>query len=499
MNRTRTALALVLAAASVSSAQTPSLNSDVQRLVAESKLSACRVGISVRDVEGGVVLADFHAQEPLTPASNMKLITSGAALLILTPQHVFTTEVIADGSRLVVKGSGDPALADPDVLSRMSPRMTVGDVLETLAGAVARAGLPAVTEVVVDDRVFDRAYVHPAWPTDKLDRGYSAQVAGVNFHANVLLVYPRPGERGPGSSPEFAVEPEAPWLSIANKARTIATGTNSVWLSREPESNRFTLHGDVRYASQVGVEITLHNPPEFLGHLLAHHLRRSAGTPPGAGLPSVRLAGPNDPAPAGRTLAKVQTPIAEVLHRCNSDSANLYAEALLKAVGHSVTREPGSWDNGASVIRMALAQRLGPAMASKITISDGSGLSRANAVSPEAITKWLEALGRDANVRDVFAASLASPGEGTLKDRFKGERLRHRVYAKSGFINGVRTLSGYVVDEGSGRRVAFSVMVNDITTSQQTLAAKALHEQVVLLADRWLAARAPARGPREGG
>jgi serine-type D-Ala-D-Ala carboxypeptidase/endopeptidase (penicillin-binding protein 4) len=147
---------------------------------------------------------------------------------------------------------------------------------------------------------------------------------------------------------------------------------------------------------------------------------------------------------------------------------------------------------------MTLSQRLGAALASGVAIADGSGLSRENAVSPAALTKWLESLGRETAIRDVYAASLATPGEGTLRERFKGTRVRNKIYAKSGFINGVRTLSGYVVDPTSGRRVAFSVMVNDITTDVQTLASKALHEDVVKLADKWLADRADAAA-RQGG
>lgn len=491
----RAACLLVAFAAAHAWAQAGSLTDDVTRLVAAQKLGAVKVGICIRDVDSGITLADLNGSTPMIPASNMKLLTSGAALLVLSPEFQYTTELVQEGDRLVFRGSGDPALADPEVLSLMKPRMTVGDVLDVITDATTAAGIRGVRELVVDDRVFDREFVHPSWPTDKLDRGYSCQVSGLNFHANVILVFPRPGGDGPGSPPSFAIEPESPFLSISNKARTIANGKNSVWLSREPETNRFTLHGDVKYAAQVGVEITIHDPALFAGRLLAERLR-STGV---MATPAVRLAGPGDPtSQAGRQVAAVTTPIQEVLNRCNTDSANLYAESLLKSMGHAVTKEPGSWQNGASVLRMVLSQKLGPDQAARVTIADGSGLSRDNAVSAEALARWLEVMGRDRTVRDIFAESLASPGEGTLRERFRGDKISTHLYAKSGFINGVRTLSGYAIDESSGRRVAFSVMVNDIKTDAQTLASKELHEQIALLCDRWLAARV-AQTPKFGG
>lgn len=492
----------LLATAGACHAQHNSLLDDVRALVDTSKLEQARTAVSLREVETGTVLADYNADQPLIPASNMKLLSSGAALMVLGPEFAFRTEVILDGDRLVVRGSGDPALADPELLSQMKPRLTVGDVLDVMAGAVAKAGVSQVSEVVIDDRVFDRVFVHPSWPTDKLDRGYSAQVAGLNFHANVILAFPRPSPDGPGVPPPVSLQPDAPWLPLANKARTIAAGKNSVWLSREPEANRFTIHGEVKYPTQVGVEITVHNPPEFFGMLLTDELSRKGvrvlgdTRAPGAPPAGSRLAGPTEVFAAGRVLAAVSTPMSEVLKRCNSDSANLYAECLLKRSGNAVTREPGTWENGGSVLRMLLSQKLGASMAAKVSIADGCGLSRDDAVPAGVLTKWLEVIAKDDQVCDMFTESLATPGQGTLKERFRKTPPRNRVYAKSGFINGVRTLSGYVVDPDSGRRIAFSVMVNDIKTDTQTIAAKELHEQVVALADRWLTRRA---GPRQGG
>jgi len=495
--RTRARIAAIVASAWLvvgALGQTGSLGDDVSRLVGAKKLGDTRVGVSLRDVDTGAVLADYHAGETFIPASNMKLLTSGAALLVLSPSFQFRTEICLDGDRLVVKGSGDPALADPEVLNQMKPRMTVGDVVGLLASAVSKAGVTHVRELIIDDRVFDRQFVHPSWPAENLHRGYSAGVGGVNFHSNVIEVFPRPSQGGSGSPPAFSTQPEAAWLRIENKARTVNDGKNSVWLTRDSETGRFVLRGEVRYAQQVGVEVTVLNPPEFFGGVLAEQLTKAgvrvgSDAPPGSLPAGVRLVGPTESFDSSRVLAAVSTPMEEVLQRCNTDSANLYAESLLKRMGHAVTREPGSWSNGASVLRMILTQKLGAGLSSGVVVADGSGLSRENAVSPAAFTRWLEVLAKDDAVRDLFTESLATPGEGTLRSRFGGEKLKNKLYAKSGYINGVRTLSGYVVNPDTGHRVAFSVMLNNVK-DRQSEDAKKLHEEVVRLADRWLASRA---------
>ncbi len=495
------ALAFSMAAAVCTGAlaQPGSLKDEVSRAVAGLKLGSARVGISVVDLETGDSLAEMNADLPLTPASNMKLLTTGAAAVVLTPEFVFKTEVIRDGDRLIVRGSGDPSLGDPLVLGDNEPKLTVGDVLSALAGAAAKSGMHEVREIVVDDRVFDRELVHPNWPVNQLDRPYCAQVSGLNFHVNVLSFYPGPNPQGPGTPPVYALEPEAPWVRVDVRARTVADGKNTAWITREQGEDRFALRGDIRFQTQQPIEITCQDPALFFGRLLAHQLSKAGVRVAQAqNAPAVRLAGAQEQF-AGRAIAIVNTPLADVLRRCNADSENLYAEALLKRMGHAVTRDAGSWNNGASVLRMVIGQRLSPQHAAATTISDGSGMSRANQVSPGTLTRWLGAMHADAKVRDMFTDSLARPGTGTLKKRFRDAKLKNEVRAKSGYIEGVRTLSGYVINGSTGRRVAFSVMVNDISSDEQTRAAMELHEDIVKLADRWLAQKSVGMEPAKVG
>jgi serine-type D-Ala-D-Ala carboxypeptidase/endopeptidase (penicillin-binding protein 4) len=193
----------------------------------------------------------------------------------------------------------------------------------------------------------------------------------------------------------------------------------------------------------------------------------------------------DDIRPRGEPLVVVRTPLATALSRCNVNSQNMYAESLLKRVGHEVTGQPGSWQNGGAVVRMQVAERLG-AEATDLVISDGSGLSRDNRVTARMLARWLGVVANDAKVGAAFVASMATTEQGRLESRFRGRRLDHEVRAKTGFIRGVQALSGFVTHSGTGRRIAFSVIVNNTERAQAGSSVKDLHEMVVQDIDGWL-------------
>ncbi|MFZ4498570.1 MAG: D-alanyl-D-alanine carboxypeptidase, partial [Burkholderiales bacterium] len=327
------ALTVVAGLCSSAWAQAGELTNDIQKLIAAGKFGNAKVGVCVVDQESGEVLGAINAERPMTPASNLKLLTSGTALMVLGSDFIFRTEIVRIGDKIIVRGGGDPALADPEVLDATEPKLTVNDVFDILAGAVKKDGMTAVSELVVDDRVFDREFVHPEWPERNLMMPHSAEVSGVNFYANVMAVFPKPSRDGIGRAPQFSLEPSIPWMPIENKARTVAQGQNSPWLSREPKENRFVLRGDVRQPLQTGIRVPVHNTPELFGLVLAQHLNE-LGIDVGEGVKSrdqrpvgVRLADASESLTGGKVLAVVTTPMSRVLERCNSDSMNLYAEA----------------------------------------------------------------------------------------------------------------------------------------------------------------------------
>ncbi len=468
----------LLATASLASAQ--ALQGKLQGLIGGAKLGSAKVGVVIMDPESDTVLAAYRGDDSFIPASNMKLLTSGSALTILGADFTFKTQLIHQpeaGNRIIVKGAGDPAFGDPELLETM--KLTVDNLLEAWVQAVKKACPDGIGELVIDDRAFDREYVHPTWPVGQLNRWYCAEVSGLSFHTNVLAIFAKP--RSPGQPPSVTIEPRAPWIEVQNRARSIKTGQQTAWAARSPESNSITLNGDVRYGNDP-IRVTIHDNANFFSRLLADRLTR-AGLPPR----DVRVASENEDLQGGTVIHTIATALDTALARCNEDSHNLYAECFIKRMGHEISGAPGSWRNGASVIRMAVNQRLGEGAARDLLIADGSGMSRENKVSPMLLAEWLTSFHHDERLGPLMHESLPIGGrEGTLDDRFKARVPKNEVRAKSGYLTGVSALSGFVTHPSSGRRVVFSIITNDKPNSVATSSVREFEERVVLLADQWL-------------
>ncbi|MFO0872875.1 MAG: D-alanyl-D-alanine carboxypeptidase/D-alanyl-D-alanine-endopeptidase [Phycisphaerales bacterium] len=492
------ALALALASSSFAG-----LADEIRTQVNRAALKDAALSVCVRDADTDRVLVAMDADRPMIPASNMKVFTSGAALHTLGPDFTFRTQAFVrrdvakgiEGDRdavIAVVGDGDPALADPELLAKTTWTdsngqvrlgMTADDLVGLWVDAARKAGIRSVKEVIVDDRVFARELFHPSWPADQSNQRSFAEVAGLNFQTNLLQFLPRPGN---GPRPDLSdIRPRAPWISIENKATTRngKPDKQSVWVVRDEERNAYSVHGNVKFNVAEPIEIPLHDPPLFFAQLLADRLR-------GAGIPvaAARVARNDDPVfagPAGAAWgaplgATIQTPIAAVLERCNTDSQNLYAESLFKRAGRKASGRPGSWSTGAEAVRTALAGRVHDASLTKgVVVSDGSGLSRQNRVNASLVTAWLDTFHRDTRLGSIFVDSLAVGGEsGTLRNRFGKLDRDVTVQCKTGYINGVSCLSGFVTTS-DGRRRSFSVLGNNLIQPGAVAKAKKLQEAIV--------------------
>jgi len=458
------------------------LDHTVRELASAAGLGPEQYGVSIVDVETGLVLAEVSSDRAFIPASNQKLLSSGAALVVLGCDYAFQTDFVIDGDRLIVRGSGDPALGDAGVLERLDPPQTVENLLGEIVSAVTDGNTTNFSEIVLDDRVFDRERVHESWPVDQLNRWYCAEVDGITFHANVVRVFPTPATGGGARPPSISLQPDFGWLDLDVRAKTVTSGENTVWVARPRRSNDLTVFGNVRYPAVV--DVATHEPSLLFGRLLADAIESSGVNITSS--PRFRLAEEADPATGGRVAARVSTPVLDVARRCNVDSYNLYGEALMKRIGNAVTGEPGSWDNGAAVIRMTMRDLIGPDAAADTAIADGSGMSRDNRVAPATLTAWLAAMANHEDTGDCFIASLPTVGEGTLRRRFREQAPDLEIRAKSGTLNGVSCLSGYVTDPSSGRRLAFSVLCNDLGRGTASRNARRFHERIALLAETWI-------------
>jgi len=473
------------------------LDRETERLIRNTNLGGGTASVYIADLDSGEELGSYRAEEPMIPASTMKLLTTGAALHVLGDDFTFHTQLILDESVsppvLIVKGDGDPALGDPAIFIGETPGVELGMLFDQIGQALRTAGVEALSGIVIDDRVFDRNFTHPEWPEDQLNRWYCAQVGGLNFNTNVINVYTQPSRSG---SPSVHIEPDAYWVQLQVKAKSNPSSRDTAWVSRPTKSNSFTVHGNVSSKSEIPVAID--TPPLFAGRVLAAALAErdiQIGTGDDSAIDQVRLVEVGEHLEESRTIAIITTPMPDVLRRVNTNSHNLYAEALLKRIGHEITSDPGSWENGAAVLRMTLAEQLGAEAAESTIISDGSGMSRENRVTTHTFVKWLRMLARSEHW-NAFETSLATPGEGTLKRRFTGDDMATSIVAKSGYLTGTYALCGVLEHPRSGQRIAFSIMLNDVRAGSTAANAKPLIDDIVEEIDQFMSERAgdPAMG-----
>jgi D-alanyl-D-alanine carboxypeptidase/D-alanyl-D-alanine-endopeptidase (penicillin-binding protein 4) len=481
-------------------ARAADLAADIAKPLQDKLLHRAVVGIEI--VRLGTSPGDAqpvyanNAHQPLIPASNLKLVTTSAALERFGPDFRFRTMLLlnAEGD-LILVGDGDPSFGDGEYLKKVGWGITT--VYENWAEQLKSRNITTVRNVVVDDSVFDETFAHPHWPTDQIHMRYEAGVGGVNLNANCVDFSVR--SNGPGQLVGYGLEPDTKYVTVRNTC--VAGGENAVWLSRSVGVNDIVLRGTTRGSTVQSV--TIHDPPMYAATVLAETLAargvRVTGQVKrdrGVRAQVQQQAGRQGPfaAPHLGLVAVHETPLPAVLARCNKDSMNLYAESLCKRLGFAATGASGSWENGTAAVG-AYLKSIGIADA-EFHLDDGSGLSKENAISAPALTTVLirDFYGKS---KETFLASLSVAGsDGTLEDRFRGEYsdLRGRVIGKSGYVNGVRSLSGFLKAKDD-RWYAFSILMNKTPGAAQV---KVLQEQILKAVDTHAGGQASTASAAEG-
>jgi D-alanyl-D-alanine carboxypeptidase/D-alanyl-D-alanine-endopeptidase (penicillin-binding protein 4) len=425
--------------------------------------SRCTVSARVLALPSGEVLYSANADAPMKPASNMKLLTSATALARLGSAFRFHTALARHGDHLVVIGGGDPATGDP-VLAEMMGRDRLA-LFERWATVLAERGIRRIRgDLILDDTIFDDVFVHPSWPSDQLQKWYAAPVAGINLNDNCLDVTVWPAGT-PGQAARFELMPPNDWTRIINQTATRRQGVPTIGWGSSPGS--FVLSGPCStHGTLQSVAVT--DPVAVFGSALRTHLASRGITIDGE-IRRGRVRSPHGVlAPGVSVLDDSVTPLADVILRCNRDSQNFFAEAIFKKIGYArmfnagELNPQGSWESGrAAVMAYLLSLGLGT---DGLVIDDGSGLSHDNRVTAVVLTEVLRRAftGPD---RDLFISTLATPGgDGTFRRGLID--VDDGLYVKTGTINGVRALSGYV-RTGDDQWLCFSLLCNDIRGKTQ--------------------------------
>lgn len=421
-------------------------------VIERSPLKNARISVQVRSLEDGSVIYGQGSEELLNPASNVKLFTAAAALSKLGPDYRFETEFLTESDiregkakTLYVRGRGDPTITTERLYGFVSELM--------------HAGLKEVGDLVVDDSWFDNEREAPGYDQEVGDKAYLAPTGALSLNWNTLGVYLRPGERV-GMTATTELEPPSDYFTLESNLLTGTKTQRRFTVSTELEKDR--IHQKVSVSGWVPVEKgtwsvwkKVEQPALYFGFTLKALLtqrgvkvkgRLRSGVVPPSGVRTLHIA-------SSETLDLV-------LKRLNKQSSNFVAEQLIKQLGAEGKGPPGSTARGIEVVEEFLERDVGMRRGSYV-MRNGSGLNDTNRFSASQHNVLLKYMWDRFPLAPEFLSSLGIAGkDGTIKYRFEGTDAVWRLRAKTGTLENVSALSGYVQGVG-GERFVFSVLVND--------------------------------------
>lgn len=409
-------------------------------------------GIEVVDSASGKPLYQWNSHKLLTPASNVKLLTTALALTRLGPSYRFTTTVTREGDDLVLAGGGDANLSGRPI--PYDPQATPGDplvVIDDLAAQVAAAGVKRVTgNIVGDDRAFDYEPTPDGWSYEDAfdDDGPPVSALCVNDNLIHLLLTNIAGV------PQAELSPALPVFELDNRLRS--AGPRQVFWTRDPGSYRLLVTGSLPPGATEDIRLAAGDPARFAALALRQSLLRHGVEVRGTAVARHVYPGEHYVAQTATPLATHRSPpLLEDLRVTDKVSQNLHAEMLLRAVAREAEGH-GSLPAGLEALRAFLSSLAIPP--EEHDLHDGSGLSRQDLLTPDAIITLLQAMQKSPQAGAWRSLLPVSGVDGSLRERL-GQSAEGKVLAKTGSLLHVAALSGYARTK-AGRELTFSILVN---------------------------------------
>ncbi|MDB5104972.1 MAG: D-alanyl-D-alanine carboxypeptidase [Fibrobacteres bacterium] len=429
------------------------------------------IGWAVKDAAAGDGFLETHQGDlNLTPGSTQKLFTTYVALDLLGGDKTYVTELfragkVEDGALkgdLIIRGGGDPSFGG----AQFGPDHSAETIFAQWAQALRKEGIKRVEGCVIGEGGYlDEEGPHPASLWEDAGNYYAGTVSGLSFNDNLYLAaFSGASSAGRPVTLQGTLPVHSGIARFDNRLLTgPADGRDSAFIiGGFPAPGRILRGSYPAGRMPFNIKGSLPNPPwtcarEFGDYLSAHGIPAAAGS---AALCGDSLAMPNHAPVAGAVAVPgarhVSPPLRELIRIVNQKSDNNFAAQVLALLGKGTGRS-GDWRGGLEAVYGWLAAR--GFDTGRIHLKDGNGLSRYNWIAPAQTARLLAHAYRQKNFPEFQASLLGAPGATAKLERYGGG-WEGKLYAKTGTLEGVSALAGYM-KAASGKWIVFSIAANN--------------------------------------
>jgi serine-type D-Ala-D-Ala carboxypeptidase/endopeptidase (penicillin-binding protein 4) len=441
----------------------------VVKALQQADIPQSAVGVYVRQLGSGKPEIAHRADQAMNPASVMKLVTTYAALEMLGPAYTWKTDVYATGlngdavsGNLYLQGHGDPALTLEDfwlmlrALRQRGVRMIKGDL-------------------VLDQRYFDLPKTDPNGFDNKGYRAYNTnpEATLISFKAVSARFIPSPD----GTRLKIVLDPDLAPIKLQNQVNIKSGPCPNDWrdgiskdVQNDARSATIVLRGNFTAAcGEKSLQFNLLSNTEFVAAIFRSLWTEMGGTWLGS-IKDGQVSEGERP-----LLSWESEPLADAVRDTNKWSNNLMARTILLTLGAERFGAPGSTAKGERAIKSWLSQK--NLDIPELVIENGAGLSRQERISAQSLGDLLANAGESPVMPELISSLPIAGADGTMKKRLKNNEITGRAHIKTGTLEGVKTIAGFVLSK-SGKRLAVVFLVNHANAGEADVAQDALLQWV---------------------
>ena len=442
-----------------------------------SYLENASFSFHVMDVDTDSTIAEYQSKNSLVPASTMKLVTTSAALVKLGSYKQFKTKIEHDGfidsngvlhGNLYITGGGDPTLGSTYFLKKDE---VSSDFMKVWVTEVQKKGIKKITgRVIGDASYFSYEMIPSTWLWGDMGNYYGAGPCGLSIYDNFNTLTFRSGDNAGDSTMIDCVTPFVPGQFIENKVIASNEKRDNAYVYSAPYVQNRLVKGSIpKGRNEFDVKASMMDPAFQAAYDFEYFLLLE-GISVGKNASTKRLLElKNELVEKERTTLYVHTSpsVGQIAYYTNHISVNLFAEHLLNEMGVA-TYQDGSNYSGSLAVQNHWNSRID---AKGMYVSDGSGMSRTNAISANHLTGILNYMASSKNYQSFYSSLPIAGKSGTIKNLGRNTYAAGRLRAKSGTMTRVKSYAGYVTSK-SRKNLAFAIIVNNYNCSTSTMTKK---------------------------